>query len=74
MDETLVVEVFKTNVQDAETATTLLAELHTLYPEARFNFALDDCDKILRAECDSLDFQCVAEHLRSRGHQCEVLE
>jgi hypothetical protein len=72
--DTPTVEVFKTNVQDAVTADRLLTELHSLYPDAKFNFALDDSDKILRAQSSSLDFGQVADHLKSRGFLCEVLE
>lgn len=72
--DTPTVEVFKTDVQDAATANRLLAELHALYPDSKFNFALDDCDKILRAQSSSLDFDRVADHLKSRGFFCEALE
>ncbi len=68
------VEVFKTNVDDPAVANGLLVELRALYPQAKLNFALDDCDKILRAQSDALDFGCVADHLKSKGYRCEVLE
>ncbi len=74
MYNTLVVEVFKTNVQDTETALLLLNELHVLFPNTRFNFALDDCDKILRAECDHIVPANVIRFLESKGFFCEVLD
>jgi hypothetical protein len=68
------VEVFKTDVLKVETASQLLSELRALFPHGKFNFALDDCDKILRAEGDSIDFHEVARHLHGKGHQCVALE
>jgi hypothetical protein len=74
MYNTLVVEVFKTNVQNQEAALILLNELHTHFPDTLFNFDLDDCDKILRAECNPILPAKIIEFLNSKGYWCEVLE
>lgn len=49
----MTVEVFKTNVTDAADATWLLMCIHTRFPEYKANFALDDCDRILRVQCNT---------------------
>ncbi|RZK41391.1 MAG: hypothetical protein EOO90_11380 [Pedobacter sp.] len=45
------VEVFKTNVVDEEDARKILNQIHLQFTSYRANFALDDCDKILRVKC-----------------------
>jgi hypothetical protein len=42
------VEVFKTNVIDTEDAQRIIDVIHNSYAHYSANFALDDCDKILR--------------------------
>ena len=74
MDHTLVVEIFKTDVLEKSTAGLLLQELHIQFPDIKFNFDLDDCDKILRAEGDPKDTAKITEVLNSKGFDCEVLE
>jgi hypothetical protein len=48
------VEIFKTNVTNKRVASSLLKSLHQQLPACRFNFDLDDCDRILRAESECL--------------------
>ncbi|MEJ5996370.1 hypothetical protein WG904_18220 [Pedobacter sp. Du54] len=45
------VEVFKTNVNDALDAQLILNHIHENFSNYQANFALDDCDKILRINC-----------------------
>ena len=47
------VEIFKTNVKNKKLAKQLLKMLHSHLPACCFNFDLDDCDKILRAQSES---------------------
>jgi hypothetical protein len=47
------VEVFKTNVNDRDHAARLIAVIHKEYTEYTANFDLEDCDRILRIECNS---------------------
>jgi len=42
------VEVFKTNVQDAGDASRIVAFLQERFPSCQVSFDLEDCDKILR--------------------------
>ena len=45
------VEIFKTNVVSKRLANRVLKVLHANMPSYSFNFDLDDCDRILRAQC-----------------------
>lgn len=45
------VEVFRTNVIDTRDAQKILDEIHSNFDGYKANFALDDCDKILRVKC-----------------------
>jgi hypothetical protein len=47
------VEIFKTNVKNKKAAKQVLKLLHSQLPACYFNFDLDDCDRILRAQSDS---------------------
>jgi hypothetical protein len=44
------IEVFKTNVEEAKDAGTIVQLLLQQFPGSRINFDLQDCDKILRVE------------------------
>lgn len=46
----ITVEIFKTNVSNQQLANKIISDLNQLYPEYRFNFDLEDCDRILRVE------------------------
>ncbi len=45
------VEVFKTNVIDVADAKKIIDQIHRNFSHYQANFALDDCDKILRIKC-----------------------
>lgn len=44
------IEIFKTNVSNERQAARVLKLLGARLPGCRFNFDLEDCDRILRAE------------------------
>jgi len=44
------VEIFKTNVNNKRLANKVLKTLRAEMPACIFNFDLDDCDRILRAQ------------------------
>ncbi len=44
------VEIFKTNVKNKKLAEKVLKILHANLPGYLFNFDLEDCDRILRAQ------------------------
>lgn len=69
-------EIFKTNVSSESHAALLLEVLHGLFPEARFNFDLEDCDRILRAEAKGspIPVDAILRTVRARQVQIEVLQ
>ncbi len=48
------VEIFKTSIESREQSETVKQDLLTLFPSAKINFDLDDCDRILRIEDDKI--------------------
>ena len=44
------IEVFKTNITEAQKANQIALKIQTILPGAQINFDLEDCDKILRIE------------------------
>jgi hypothetical protein len=44
------VEIFRTNVKNKRLANRVLTTLNNRLPVYAFNFDLDDCDRILRAQ------------------------
>ncbi len=68
------VEVFKTNVQERKQAALLFEVLVKQFPFFKINFDLEDCDKILRVEGDSISYERIITIIRTNGYQCQVLE
>lgn len=48
--EKMLVEIFKTNVNNEGLAAEIITTLKKLFPDYEINFDLDDCDRILRVE------------------------
>lgn len=72
----MLVEVFKTDVEEPLTAVMLIECLRDLYPDARITFDLDDCDRILRIAPKVMPIKVnqVIELVQSHGRLIEVLE
>lgn len=68
------VEIFKTNIQDRESAAGIRRELLLLFPQALVNFDLEDCDRILRIEGRDFCIEVVVSALTRNGFLCELLE
>ena len=68
------IEVFKTNVEEATHAKNLVALLLQHFPASRINFDLHDCDKILRVEGDDFIPEKVIGLVKENGFTCHVLE
>jgi hypothetical protein len=68
------VEVFKTNVQEAEEEIILLDVLLKHFPEHKINFDLSDCDNILRIEGSNISYREIIEIMKANNYRCEVLE
>lgn len=74
MKQEKIIEVFKTNVQEELDAQKLQQVLHEHFPLCKINFDLNDCDKILRIEGETVCIESVINVLRKLNFICEVLE
>ncbi|MFI0429010.1 hypothetical protein [Mariniflexile sp. HMF6888] len=68
------IEVFKTNIIDENTAKMVLSDLAIHLPNSYINFDLEDCDKILRIENCSIRIDSVVDILNKNGFYCEPLQ
>jgi hypothetical protein len=68
------VEIFKTNVENIKQAKRILMLLNSRFPKLRINFDLEDCDRILRVEGETIQADKVVNLVKSLGYQCEVWE
>jgi len=66
--------VFKTSVQNHESVNQLAPLLNGLAGHGQWNFALDDCDRILRIVTASVQPQQAIQVLSFQGFMCEELE
>lgn len=51
----------------------LIAQIISHIPNGQINFDLEDCDKILRVEAESVSNQIIIEILYQNGYYAEVL-
>ena len=65
--------VFKTTVEDTESVRTLSSRLDSLAGRGHWNFALDDCDRILRITSDVRPEMAISI-LAESGFDCLELE
>ncbi|TSD64650.1 hypothetical protein FFF34_012135 [Inquilinus sp. KBS0705] len=68
------VEVFKTNVNEANISRRLTEQLLKCFPASKVNFDLEDCDNVLRVEGTGICPKRIIELLNHNGHHCEVLK
>lgn len=68
------VEVFKTNIQEKKQAALLFDVLIQHFPLFKINFDLEDCDKILRVEGDSICHEIIITIITTNGYHCQILE
>jgi hypothetical protein len=66
------VEIFKTNVASKRLANRVLKSLHARMPACSFNFDLDDCDRILRAQCLANKFEAAKIIKIAEEHAVEI--
>lgn len=71
----MTVEVFKTKVNKRRYAKTLLNEIHKTFTGYNANFDLDDCDNILRVQCNDgiIKPKALILFLKGFGYHAEVL-
>ena len=68
------IEVFKTNVKNRLQANRVVTLLKRTYSEARINFDLNDCDKILRVDgIEGSHTKTIVRNLNKLGFKCETL-
>ncbi|TCD03196.1 hypothetical protein [Pedobacter psychroterrae] len=65
--------IFKTNVTDTTDVEALKPQLDKCLIGARWNFDLEDCDKILRVDSISQISETVIKLLQENGFCCEEL-
>jgi len=69
------VEVFKTNVHDRYQASVLIDQIHRNFENYQANFDLDDCDRILRVQCQEgyIESDLLINLLKNFGFHGEIL-
>ncbi|MCA4898978.1 MAG: hypothetical protein ACK514_00400 [Bacteroidota bacterium] len=69
----MAVLVFSTSVQSMEQVQSLKPKIDSLAGKNRWNFALDDIDKILRIVSDEIEPQFAIRLLNQHGFECREL-
>jgi hypothetical protein len=67
------IEVFKTNVQEAAQCLIIIEKLLEHYPDSSIDFDLEACDKILRIHASDFSNTKIIDILNSHGYFCEAL-
>jgi hypothetical protein len=69
------VEVFKTNICNANQSDKVIQMLSERFPEYETNFDLDDCDRILRIETafEVINNVKIKQLLAGAGYFCQEL-
>lgn len=71
----MIVEVFKTNIENPLAAQNLLVLLKDLFPDYKICFDLEDCDKILRvAAKESISSEEIINCIMSNNFEIEILQ
>ena len=65
-DQTKMIEVFKTNVQNEIQCKQKLKTLKKKFPALKINFDLQDCDKIVRVEGKNISGKRNHSHIEIR--------
>ncbi|MCZ8215298.1 MAG: hypothetical protein O9262_03620, partial [Cyclobacteriaceae bacterium] len=63
-----VIEIFKTSINSQQAATLVKYVLSDKYPDAKINFDLEDCDRILRIENKVICVEEVTAIVNTLGH------
>ena len=66
--------VFKTSVKTKSQVRKLKPKLNSILPMDKWNFDLDDCDRILRIDSDEQTVQKVTDLLGQHAIHCKELE
>lgn len=65
--------VFKTNVNTLSKVQRITPKLNRLFPNSKWNFDLEDCDRILRFESDNNIMKEIIILMKVLGFECEAL-
>jgi hypothetical protein len=66
--------VFKTSVMTEKAVKKLTAKFNTFIPNSKWNFDLEDCDKILRVESREVTAKQIIDFLNQYKFECLELE
>jgi hypothetical protein len=66
--------VFKTSVSDPQSVKSLKPDLDRLAGTGKWNFDLNDCDRILRIASNNIKAETAINLLRYFGYTCAELE
>ena len=66
--------VFKTSVTTQKAVKKLTAKLNSFIPNSKWNFDLEDCDKILRIDSKEVTAKQVIDFLNKYKFECLELE
>jgi hypothetical protein len=69
----MAIYVFKTSVKKGKQIRVLATLLDEICTPGKWNFDLDDCDKILRIDSQNEILNAVTALLQTNGFQCEEL-
>jgi len=65
--------VFKTSVRLKKEVRQLTPHLNDLLRQSKWNFDLEDCDKILRIDTSTDKTETIVKLLHNKGFDCEEL-
>lgn len=65
--------VFKTSVKKKKAIKELASKLEHFIPNSKWNFDLEDCDKILRIDSQFEVRETTIKLLQDNGYKCEEL-
>lgn len=68
------IEIFKTNIEEASAAETIIQLLRKQFLFVRINFDLSDCDRILRIEANEIIPEKIIDVVTGQGYQCRILD
>lgn len=68
------IHIFKTSVKNKTQIKRLKLSFDLIIPNLKWNFDLEDCDKILRIESNENIIQTIISLLNSNRFDCEELE
>jgi hypothetical protein len=68
------IEVYKTNVSDAETACIIINQIRAKIKGVKANFDLSDCDHVLRVEHIEFDVKLISQIVSEMGFSASPFE